>query len=119
LQIHAQGQWHQAAMVSATDRVQRFEYLPDYVFGNGPRLPVALGLPVRLDTVRATPAQARAPLAFLWDLVPLGAGGQLLAGLLGVSDQDPARDLYLAAHGAFAPIGQLRLETAVDFYRQQ
>ncbi|MDG6348271.1 HipA domain-containing protein [Luteimonas sp. 8-5] len=119
LQIHVQGQWHRAAMVSATDRGLRFEYLPDYVFGNGPRLPVTLGLPVRLDTVRATPSQARTPLAFLWDLVPQGAGRQHLAGLLGVSDQDPAQDLYLAAHGAFAPIGQLRLETAVEFYRRQ
>lgn len=119
IQLHHQGAWHPAAVVTASERELRFEYLAEYVFGDGPRLPVALGLPVRLATMRADTSQARTPLAFLWDLVPQGAGRRHLAGLLNVSDQDPSQDLYLAGHGAFAPIGQLRLETAVEFYNRQ
>ncbi len=112
----AQGQWHPAATVSVTQRAVRFEYLPEYVFGKDPG-PVALSLPVGMETQSIEIGAAVTPLAFLWDVVPQGRGRQYLAGLLGVSDQDPAQDLPLAQHGAYAPIGRLRLDTAVRFYQ--
>src|SRR3546814_942109 len=33
-----------------------------------------------------------------------------------VPEHDPTQDLLLAQHGAFAPIGRLRLDTAQRFY---
>jgi serine/threonine-protein kinase HipA len=115
IELFAAGQWHRAATVSVTPHAVRFEYLPEYVFGEG-AWPVALSLPVGMETHTAGLGGAMTPLAFLWDLVPQGRGRQYLAGLLGLSDQDPAQDLPLAQHGAFAPIGRLRLDTAAQFY---
>ena len=110
------GQWHPAATVSVTPDSLRFEYLPDYVFGGGTGR-VALGLPVSMETQVAQLGASATPLAFLWDLVPQGRGRQYLADLLGMSAENPANDLPLAQHGAFAPIGRLRLDTAARFYR--
>src|SRR3546814_19641740 len=68
-------------------------------------------------TIVSTPLDAPAtPLAFLWDLVPQGRGRRHLANLLGVPEHDTTQDLLLAQHGAFAPIGRLRLDTAQRFY---
>lgn len=116
IELFAAGQWHRAATVSVTPRSVRFEYLPEYVFGED-ALPVALSLPVGMEVQGVELGAPKTPLAFLWDLVPQGRGRQYLAGLLELSDQDPAQDLPLAQHGAFAPIGRLRLDTAVRFYR--
>lgn len=117
IELFAAGQWQRAATLSITPHSVRFEYLPEYVFGEG-AWPVALSLPVDMETRTAGLGAAGTPLAFLWDLVPQGRGRQYLAGLLELSDQDAAQDLPLAQHGAFAPIGRLRLDTAVRFYRR-
>ncbi|MDH5821979.1 HipA domain-containing protein [Luteimonas sp. RD2P54] len=103
--------------MSVGERAIRLEYLPEYVFGEAAE-PLALALPPTMEILQAPLAPQTGPLAFLWDLVPQGRGRQHLAGLLGISDQDPARDLFLAQHGAFAPIGRLRLDTAVRFYEE-
>jgi len=118
IELNIAGTWHTAAALSVSDRRLRFEYLPEYVFGDAPKERVALGLPVSMETISADPSARQTPLAFLWDLVPQGRGRQHLANLLGVPDQDPGQDLYLAQHGAFAPIGRLRFDTAVEFYEQ-
>lgn len=117
IELHDQGGWRPAAALTASEHGLRFEYLLDYVFGDGPQQ-VALGLPVTTEAITATSGQANTPLAFLWDLVPQGRGRQHLANLLGISADDPGQDLELALHGAFAPIGRLRLDTAVRFYEQ-
>src|SRR3546814_5012149 len=115
IELHAEGAWHPAARMTTSARGLRFEYLTDYVFGTG-TWPVALSLPVDM-TIVSTPLDAPAtPLAFLWDLVPQGRGRRHLANLLGVPEHDPTQDLLLAQHGAFAPIGRLRLDTAQRFY---
>lgn len=118
IELFAAGQWRRAARVSVTPRSARFEYLPEYVFGEG-TWPVALSLPVGMETYSVELNAATTPLAFLWDLVPQGRGRQYLANLLELSDQDGAQDLHLAQHGAFAPIGRMRLDTAVQFYRDR
>lgn len=115
IELHAGGTWHQAARLEVGERAIRLEYLPDYVFGDVGE-PIALTLPLSMEILQAPMGAASSPLAFLWDLVPQGRGRQHLAGLLGVSDQDPSHDLYLAQHGAFAPIGRLRMDTAVRFH---
>jgi Uncharacterized protein related to capsule biosynthesis enzymes len=118
IELHHQGRWRPAAALTASAHGLRFEYLLDYVFGDRPQQ-VALGLPVTTEVTTARPGQANTPLAFLWDLVPQGRGRQHLANLLGISADDPGQDLELAGHGAFAPIGRLRLDTAVRFYEGQ
>lgn len=117
IEIHADGEWRPAATLTVTpDRVM-FDYLLDYAFSES-TWRVALGLPVDL-TLRTAPTNAtQTPLAFLWDLVPQGRGRQYLEGMLGYPANDPSRDLALAQHGAFAPIGRLRLNTAVSFYER-
>lgn len=117
IELYADGRWRPAAALTVTARTVRFEYLPDYVFAGGV-WPVALSLPVDMETVTAELGTPQTRLAFLWDLVPQGRGRQHLANLLGISEQDPAQDLFLAQHGAFAPIGRLRMDTAVRFYQQ-
>lgn len=117
IELHTGAAWHPAAQLSVGERVIRLEYLPDYVFGEAAE-PIALALPPTMEILQAPLAPQTSPLAFLWDLVPQGRGRQHLAGLLGISDQDPAHDLFLAQHGAFAPIGRLRLNTAVHFYEE-
>lgn len=119
IEIHLEGQWLTAGTLSVAGRAARFEYHPDYVFEHPAPLPVALNLPVSMTIERAGLQQRKSPLAFLWDLVPQGRGRQHLANLLDVSDQDPDLDLFLAQHGAFAPIGRLRLSTALQFYHEQ
>ena len=115
IEIHSDGAWHPAARLEVGRRTLRLEHLPEYVFGDQPE-PVSLTLPPTMEILQAPLGAATSPLAFLWDLVPQGRGRQYLAGLLGVHDQDPSQDLYLMQHGAFAPIGRLRLDTAVRFY---
>lgn len=114
LQIHRNGQWLPAATLEAlADGRARVDYLPDYIFSDDP-MPVALDLPVgfqppRLDTVqRDTPP-------FLFDLVPQGRGRRMLLQLLGLADHDDLL-LPLVTAGAFNPIGNLRIDTAVAFY---
>lgn len=113
--LHANGVWQPAATLTVEGQRVRFDYLPAYVFGDDP-WPVALGLPVDLTGITATREASTTRLAFLWDLAPQGRGRQHLANLLGVAEQDPVQDLFLAQHGAFAPIGRLRMDTALQFY---
>jgi serine/threonine-protein kinase HipA len=117
IELYSGGVWHPAAQLVVGDRGVRLEYLPEHVFGDTAE-PIALTLPATMEIVQAPLEATTSPLAFLWDLVPQGRGRQHLAGLLGITDQDPTRDLFLAQHGAYAPIGRLRLDTAVRFYEE-
>lgn len=116
IEIHLNGQWHPAAEFEPQGGVRAtFEYLPEYVFGEHPQ-PVSLALPVSMDRF-GVDAEAGAPPcpAFLLDLVPQGRGREFLLRELKAGDSD-ANDLRLAQYGAYNPIGNLRLDTALRFF---
>ncbi len=123
VQIHRNGAWHPAATVQALGPdTCRFEYLPEYVFGDDP-WPVALGLPLGFEPDRFVEGPTgreldrRAP-AFLYDLVPQGRGRTYLLDRLKIADADRLV-LPLVLAGAFNPIGCLRFDTALAFFRAE
>lgn len=110
IEIYVDGIWHEAALIESGGRDRcTFEYLPEYVFGDICQ-PVSLTLPVSLET--------RQPMGecppFLLDMVPQGNGRRYLIQQLGLTDSD---DLVmpLIQHGAFNPVGRLRLDSAVAY----
>jgi len=110
IEIYVDGLWHEAALIESGGRDRcTFEYLPEYVFGDVCQ-PVSLTLPVSMETRQ--PMGGCPP--FLLDMVPQGNGRRYLTQRLGLSDSD---DLImpLIQHGAFNPVGRLRLDTAVAF----
>jgi serine/threonine-protein kinase HipA len=111
IEIFLRGEWVEAAEIESlgVDRC-RFSYLPDYVFSDTPE-PVAFNLPVGLDAYRG-----RCP-SFLYDLVPQGAGRKFLLANLKLADADELV-MPLIQHGAFNPIGRLRINTARQFFEQ-
>jgi serine/threonine-protein kinase HipA len=113
IQLQVDGVWHDAAILDSRSRNECFfEYLPDYIFGDIAK-PVSLNLPVSFDS--------RHPMGlcppFLLDIVPQGEGRKYLIQKLNLIDSD---DLILPIiqHGAFNPIGRLRLDTAVAFFNE-
>lgn len=94
-----------------------FEYKIDYVFGIEKPQPLSFAFPVNAERRGLDSAGAAQPCpAFLLDLVPQGRGRTYLAQVLAI-DEGEHNDLRLAQYGAFNPIGNLRLDTAVAFYR--
>src|SRR5690554_4472323 len=118
IEVFSNGQWIRAAEVASHIEPWRatFEYLPEYVFGDH-AIPVSLALPVSMNRI-GFDDQGKAPLCppFLFDLVPQGRGRQFLIGQLNLTD-GPRSDLLLAQFGAHNPIGNLRFDTAVDFFQ--
>lgn len=124
IEIHRAGRWQAAASLRelGSDRCA-FEYLPQYIFSPDP-LPLGLAQPVEFTAPRLVQGEGgglegwdRSIPAFLYDLVPQGKGRKFLLGLLGRADSD-ALVMPLLLAGAFNPIGCLRIDTAVDFFRQ-
>lgn len=114
IEIYREGRWMPAARIEPLgDEHARVEYLPEYVFGEPDPWPVSLTLPVRLDVDLAEAPRRKMP-AFLYDLVPQGQGRRLLTRLLDLRDHDGLA-LPLLLHGAFNPIGALRIDDAVAF----
>lgn len=125
IQIHLNHNWVNAAeIIDFGGGRCRFQYDNNYQFTDGVP-PVSLTMPLgfydtkylakdggALDTL-----DQRLP-AFLFDLVPQGRGRQFLSGLLGLPDSNGV-ELPLLMTGAFNPIGCLRIDTAVEFYRQE
>jgi serine/threonine-protein kinase HipA len=110
IEIHVDGAWHEAALIESGGRDRcTFEYLPEYVFGDICQ-PVSLTLPVSLETRQ--PMEICPP--FLLDMVPQGNGRRYLTQRLNLADSD---DLVmpLIQHGAFNPVGRLRLDSAVVY----
>jgi serine/threonine-protein kinase HipA len=110
IEIYVDGIWHEAALIESGGRDRcTFEYLPEYVFGNICQ-PVSLTLPVSLE---ARQQMGVCP-PFLLDMVPQGNGRRYLIQQLDLNDAD---DLVmpLIQHGAFNPIGRLRLDSAVEY----
>ncbi|WP_018605548.1 type II toxin-antitoxin system HipA family toxin [Uliginosibacterium gangwonense] len=120
IEVYQSGRWVPAAefVPGRQAYTATFEYLVDYVFSDSPQ-PVSLNLPVSLDRLGLDADNAFGPCPpFLLDLVPQGPGRSYLQQLLHQGDGEGA-DLLLAHYGAFNPIGNLRLNTAVQFYAQQ
>ena len=117
IEIFRNGNWLPAAEFEPRGRYKStFEYDVDYVFSANP-VPVSLTLPVGMERMGIDgETGAQACPAFLLDLVPQGRGRKLLVQDLGLTDSED-HDLLLAQHGAFNPIGNLRLDTAVMFYQ--
>jgi serine/threonine-protein kinase HipA len=121
IEIFRSGHWVPAADFTPAGKgpyTGIFEYRLDYVFGDEP-LPISLALPISsersgLDQVGNAP---NCP-AFLLDLVPQGRGREYLVKELGIPAGDES-DLVLAQYGAFNPIGNIRLDTAVRYYQKQ
>jgi serine/threonine-protein kinase HipA len=119
VEIHQEGSWIPAAefMPAGNLYCGSFEYLPEYVFSDKPA-PLSFNLPVSMKYHGIDIEKGYLPLpSFLLDLVPQGRGRKYLAQEIGIADDDAA-DLVLAQHGAFNPIGNLRLDTAVAFYAE-
>lgn len=122
IEIFLHGQWVPAADIRqlGADRCT-VDYLPDYIFADG-AVPIALGLPLEfMPHVVTTPDGGgleyldRRPAPFLFDLVPQGKGRKLLLALLNLQDSDNML-LPLLLNGAFNPIGNLRIDSALKFY---
>lgn len=117
IQAFSRNQWHESAIVSCNDISQggvkarsTFEYDLDYAFLLDSQ-PVSLVFPVDAEHHSLTQWPA-----FLYDLIPQGAGRKYLLGQLDLAD-GPAADFALICAGAFNPIGSIRVKEAVDFYQ--
>lgn len=124
IEIHRDGRWVAAAEFEPVGNgpyTATFEYRIDYVFGDHPQppLPVSFALPVTAERIGLGGEGTAPPCpAFLLDLVPQGRGRRYLAQELGIDDGE-RHDLLMAQVGAFNPVGNLRLDTAVRFYRER
>lgn len=120
IEIYRHGEWVKAAEFSAAHSGHRatFEYLPEYVFLDHAK-PISFALPLTMDR-SGVDGETGYPLCppFLLDMVPYGRGRELLAREIGVAGTED-NDLLLAQHGAFNPVGHVRLDTAVAFYEQR
>ena len=121
LEIHQNGQWQRAARLrSLADDQCLCEYLAGYVFGDHPT-PVSLTFPVQHGAHAWDDdglPDRRVP-AFLYDMVPQGRGRRFLVDLLGIRDAGDRFVMPLLLNGAFNPIGCLRIDTAMAFYRRE
>ena len=116
IEVFQNGKWVPAAEFEPMGRYKAtFEYDVGYVFSDGP-VSVSLTLPVNMDRL-GTDGDTGVPDCppFLLDLVPQGRGRKLLAAELNIPDSEE-NDLVLTQYGAFNPVGNLRLDTAVTFY---
>ncbi len=109
--------WQDSAVITCPD-VSRggvkantfFEYTLDYAFAaDGQAVSLNFPLDANLHQLSYWPA-------FLYDLIPQGAGRNYLLGQLGLAD-GPGADFALICAGAFNPIGRLRIGEAVDYYQ--
>jgi len=122
IEVHHTGEWHVAAELTAfSSNRMRVNYLDAYVFG-GISVPVSLRLPVAIAAEPMVegltgPEPDRRPAPFLYDLVPQGRGRAYLLSKLQLADADDDVIAPLLMAGAFNPVGNLRISSAVDFYK--
>jgi len=122
IEVFRNGRWIPAADILVLRNDQcKVEYLIEYLFDKD-AAPIAFGMPLEVGADKMLPTvpggleevDRRLP-PFLFDLIPQGKGRKYLLGLLGLADTD-SMQLPLLLSGAFNPIGNLRIDTAVDFY---
>jgi serine/threonine-protein kinase HipA len=124
IEVHHAGAWHVAAELTAfSSNRMRVNYLDAYVFG-GIGVPVSLRLPVAIAAEPMVegltgPEPDRRPAPFLYDLVPQGRGRAYLLSKLQLADTDDEQIAPLLMAGAFNPVGNLRISSAVRFYKDE
>lgn len=109
LQICLAGDWIDCAEVEFDRGLCQWNYEVGYAIEHT-HAPLSLAAPVELD-IRSTPTLP----AFLYDVVPQGAGRRFLLSELALAD-GPNADFPLVRAGAFNPIGRLRVVEAVDYF---
>jgi serine/threonine-protein kinase HipA len=109
LQIFLNDQWIDCAQIEINRGLCQWNYQVTYAVEHTDA-PLSLAEPVDMD-IRA----ARSLPAFLYDLVPQGAGRRFLLGELELAD-GPDADFPLVRAGAFNPIGRIRVAEAVDYF---
>jgi len=124
IEVHHAGQWHVAAELTAfSGNRMRVNYLDSYVFGPI-GVPISLRLPVSITSEPMVegligPEPDRRPSPFLYDLVPQGRGRAFLLSKLQLADTDDALIAPLLMAGAFNPVGNLRMSSALTFYKEE
>ncbi|MFM0286231.1 type II toxin-antitoxin system HipA family toxin [Paraburkholderia megapolitana] len=108
LQIFLDDRWVDCAEIEFNGGLCQWNHLVAYALEH-PDAPLSLAEPVDMD-IRA----ARTMPAFLYDLVPQGAGRRFLLGQLQLPD-GPDADFPLICAGAFNPVGRIRVAEAVDY----
>ncbi|WP_240766785.1 type II toxin-antitoxin system HipA family toxin [Paraburkholderia flava] len=109
LQIFLDARWVDCAQIERSGGLYQWNFQVMYAVEHTDA-PLSLAEPVDMD-IRA----ARTMPAFLYDLVPQGAGRQFLLGELQLAD-GPDADFALIRAGAFNPIGRIRVAEAVDYF---
>lgn len=109
LQIFLDDRWVDCTQIELSGSLCQWNHLIEYAIDH-PNAPVSLAEPVDLE-IRA----AQSLPAFLYDLVPQGAGRRFLLGELDLPD-GPDADFPLICAGAFNPIGRIRVAEAVYYF---
>jgi len=109
LQIFLDDRWVDCAQIELNSGLCQWNYLVEYAVER-PDAPVSLAEPVDMEI-----RPARTMPAFLYDLVPQGAGRRFLLGELKLPD-GPDANFPLIRAGAFNPIGRMRVAEAVDYF---
>lgn len=109
LQIFLNDRWLDCAQIEHNGGLCQWNYFVRHAV-EYPDAPLSLAEPVDLEirTSRTLPA-------FLYDLVPQGAGRRFLLGELKIPD-GPTADFPLICAGAFNPVGRIRVAEAVDYF---
>ena len=108
LQIFLDDRWVDCAQIELNGGLCQWNHLVTYAVEHTDA-PLSLAEPVDMD-IRV----ARTMPAFLYDLVPQGAGRRFLLGELKLVD-GPDADFPLVCAGAFNPVGRIRVAEAVDY----
>ncbi|MFP3693075.1 HipA N-terminal domain-containing protein, partial [Burkholderia sp. SIMBA_048] len=109
LQIFLDNRWVDCAQIEFNGGLCQWNYLVEYAIERADT-PLSLAEPVDME-IRA----ARTMPAFLYDLVPQGAGRRFLLGELKLAD-GPDADFPLLGAGAFNPIGRIRVAEAANYF---
>lgn len=110
LQIFLDDRWIDCAQVQYSGGLCQWEYSVLYAVEHT-NSPLSLAEPVDTDI-----RMAETMPAFLYDLIPQGAGRRFLLGELNLPD-GPTADFPLVQAGAFNPIGRIRVAEAVDYFQ--
>ncbi|QCP51485.1 hypothetical protein FAZ95_21390 [Trinickia violacea] len=109
LQIFLDDRWVDCTEIELNGGLCQWNHLVEYAIEH-PDAPVSLAEPVDLKIREARPLPA-----FLYDLVPQGAGRRFLLGELELPDGADA-DFPLIRAGAFNPVGRIRVAEAVEYF---
>ena len=109
LQVFVGGRWVDCAEIELNGGLCQWNHLVRYAVEHADtRLSLAEPVDVDIRSARTLPA-------FLYDLVPQGAGRRFLLAALKLPDS-PGSDFPLICAGAFNPVGRIRVAEAVEYF---